>query len=366
MTKARLPIPARAISMTELINLKCTKIIEQTHDVKTFVFSIPAAQSMGYLAGQHTNFSLNIKGKQQHCCYTLSSSPTNTERVSLTIKRVENGIVSNYFHDHFIVGNVIQAQTANGNFHLPEKIPKKVLLLSAGSGITPMISMLRYMSVMQSNNEIVFFHSAHTEQDLIARTAIDNLALQHGNCQVIYTLSQQIKPQWQGYQGRLNQRMLANISQLEQFDVYVCGPKGFRQNAQQLLKQQGVKREHYHYESFGERPIEQVIVNQPITVKNKPENANKIKPDLYFSKWQRHYQGNNHETLLAQGEAAGLILPYSCRSGSCGSCKAKLITGQVKQLATDGLSEDEKQQGYILLCSCLPISDITIEHDQRR
>jgi ferredoxin len=69
---------------------------------------------------------------------------------------------------------------------------------------------------------------------------------------------------------------------------------------------------------------------------------------------------------LVQGENAGLILPYSCRAGSCGRCKAKLVTGQVKQLATDGLSQDDQQQGYILLCSCLPLSDLTIEHDQRR
>jgi ferredoxin len=95
------------------------------------------------------------------------------------------------------------------------------------------------------------------------------------------------------------------------------------------------------------------------------EKKNK-QPMLYFSKWQKHYQGNNHETLLTQGENAGLIIPYSCRAGCCGSCKAKLISGQVKQLATDGLSKDEQQQGYILLCSCLPLSDVSIEHDQRR
>jgi len=352
--------------MIKPIYLKCTKIIEQTHDVRTFVFSIPSAQPMSYLAGQHINFYLNIKGKQHHCCYTLSSSPTNTERISLTIKRIPNGIISNYFHDHFIVGNVIQAQGAKGGFHLPEKIPNKVLLLSAGIGITPMLSMLRYMSVIQSNNEVVFFHSAHTEQDLIARIAIDNLALQHGNCQVIYTLSQQVKPQWQGYQGRLNQRMLASISQLELFNVYVCGPKSFRQNAQELLKKQGVKRDKYHYESFGERPIEQEVANKSSAIKEQPENTIKAKPNLYFSKWQKYHKGNSHETILIQGEAAGLILPYSCRAGCCGSCKAKLINGQVKQLTTDGLSKQEQEQGYILLCSCLPLSDVSIEHDQRR
>jgi len=346
--------------MAKLISLKCIKIIEQTHDVKTFVFSIQTAQSMAYLAGQHITFSLQINEKKRKCCYTLSSSPTNTEQVSITIKRLIHGEVSNYFHDHFKIGDVIQAKAASGDFHLPNPIPNKVLLLSAGSGITPMLSMLRYMTVRQCNNDIVFFHSAHSEQDLIARAAIDNLAIRHGNCRVIYTLSQQVKPQWQGYQGRLNQRMLSNISQIHDYDIYVCGPKGFRQSAQQLLKQLGVKRENYHYESFGERHMESVVTNPPTL------SIKKSKLDIYFSKWQKHYQGNDKDTLLEQGEAAGLILPYSCRAGCCGSCKAKLISGEVKQLATDGLSKAEQQQGYILLCSCLALSDVKIEHDRVR
>ena len=214
--------------------------------------------------------------------------------------------------------------------------------------------------------KLFFFHCAHTEQDLIAHSSIDSLAIHHGNCQVIYTLTQQVNPYWQGYQGRVNQRMLANISQLNQFDVYVCGPKGFRQHTQQLLQQLGIKRENYHYESFGERPIEQDIVEQTNVVEKKVENKVTKKPDLYFSKWNKHHQGNNYETLLTQGENAGLILPYSCRAGCCGSCKAKLINGQVKQSTTDGLSKEEQKQGYILLCSCLPLSDVQIQHDQRR
>ena len=87
--------------MTTSISLTCTKIIVQTHDVKTFIFSVPLSLSITYLAGQHINFSLVIKGQQRDCCYTLSSSPTNTDRVSLTIKRIGNGVMSNYFHDYF-------------------------------------------------------------------------------------------------------------------------------------------------------------------------------------------------------------------------------------------------------------------------
>ena len=346
--------------MIKLIPLHCIKIITQTHDVKTFIFTFPSLQPVTYLAGQHINFYLVIKGEQWLCCYTLSSSPTNTKQVSITIKRIPKGIVSNYFHDLFAVGETINIQPPSGNFHLPDTIPKKVLLLSAGSGITPMLSMLRFMSVMQSSNKVIFFHSAKSEQDLIAQGAIEQLSQQHGHCQVIYTLTQQDKPSTFGYHGRLNKSMFANIQQINEYDVYVCGPKEFRQKAQEILKQLGIKRENYHYESFGEKAK---AIKQQENIKPMPATIKNTTLNLHFSKWNKHHKGNNSESILLQGETAGLILPFSCRAGCCGGCKAKLINGEVKQLTTEGLSKEEQAQGYVLLCRSIPLSDVKIEHE---
>lgn len=86
------------------------------------------------------------------------------------------------------------------------------------------------------------------------------------------------------------------------------------------------------------------------------------KVSIFFRRWHKYFQGNKHQSILEQGEAAGLILPYSCRAGCCGSCKAKLVSGQVKQLSTNGLSAGEQQQGYILLCSCNALTDVEIIH----
>lgn len=93
-----------------------------------------------------------------------------------------------------------------------------------------------------------------------------------------------------------------------------------------------------------------------------PQNSSN-KVSIKFSRWNKQFQGNKQDSLLEQGEAAGLILPYSCRGGSCGSCKAKLINGEVKQNATHGLSSIEQQQGYILLCSCEALTDVEVSHE---
>lgn len=93
---------------------------------------------------------------------------------------------------------------------------------------------------------------------------------------------------------------------------------------------------------------------------SKPHKKNL---SIYFTRWKKSYQGNSSEPLLDQGEKAGLILPYSCRGGSCGSCKAKLIKGEVRQGANDGLSLNEQAQDYILLCCSTPLTDVEISHE---
>jgi len=90
---------------------------------------------------------------------------------------------------------------------------------------------------------------------------------------------------------------------------------------------------------------------------------NSDKVSIYFKRWDKRYKGNTQENLLAQGEKAGLILPYSCLGGYCGSCKAKLISGEVKQHSTDGLTVNEQSEGYILLCSCNALTDVEVAHD---
>jgi len=365
-------------STQQTFQLVCQKIQHETHDVKTFIFSYPKSETTGLfkqLPGQHINFSIHIAGKKHHCCYTLSSSPTEYDYISITIKRIPGGLISNHFHDHFQVGQSISTSNASGSFYLSEPIPQKVLLLSAGSGITPMLSMLRFMAARRCKNQVIFLHSAHGEDDLIARSEIEDLARQHGRCKVVYTLTQPVKSDWQGFEGRITKQMLRGIPQLTNYHVFTCGPKSFRQTAQQIFKELGLPRNQYHFESFGEHEYSKqnssrLAVKQSSKIsepQGEPsqvkQNNSKSKVSICFSRWNKTYQGNTQDSLLEQGENAGLILPYSCRVGLCGRCKAKLISGQVKQHSTNGLADNEQQQGYILLCSCNALTDIEISHE---
>ena len=344
----------KVYSTASNLTLQCIKIVQETHDVKTFILKNEVNESIQYLAGQHLPISLKINGKSIQRCYTLSSAPSRPEQLAITVKRVNDndiaGTASNYLHDNFPIGTKIVAKQPQGTFHLRSHTKPK-LFLSAGSGITPMLSMLRTLTDSATAVDIVFFHSAHTEQDLIAADEISTLAKQQGQCHIEYTLTKHASTQWPGYQGRLNKNMLGNISNLVTREVYVCGPKAFRNKAQTLLEQLGLPSEQFHFESFGERKPQPQL--EPAT------NARK-KINILFNSWNTAYKGNTEETLLEQAEAAGLILPYSCRGGMCGSCRVKLESGDVEQLCKDGLSDLDQQQGYILACTCIPKSDIVI------
>ena len=358
------PAEQKPAANRESFPLVCRKIIQETHDVKSFILTPQQGENcnLDYQAGQHLPISLNLAGEKVNATYTLSSSPTRSGSLMITVKRVPGGRVSNYLHDEFRVGDTLTARTPGGKFHLNSTDISKVLLLSAGSGITPMLSMLKAMTDQALDNDVVFFHSARSEKDLIAKEEVAALALHHGNCRVSYTLTRSAMPQWTDYQGHINSRMLAKIPDLARRQVFVCGPESFRENAKRLLLALGLPQSAYHFESFGKakKPTQE---QQP-TPGAQPEQATPEKTakkvNILFDSWDKQVEGNNSETLLEQGEAAGLILPYSCRGGMCGSCKVKLQSGEVEQLASDGLSDAEQEQGYVLACSCIPISDVLI------
>ncbi|MFT5756341.1 MAG: hypothetical protein ACI9LM_001058 [Alteromonadaceae bacterium] len=343
-------------STAENLTLICEKIIDETHDVKTFIFKNTRDEIITYKAGQHLPLALTIDDETVNRCYTLSSSPTRPHTLAITVKKIVNGYIqgtaSSFFHDVFLVGDTLKCKQPSGNFHLEDKENSKVLLLSAGSGITPMLAMLKVMTDQAIANDVVFFHSAHSEKDLIAEHDVAALAKQHGHCKIHYTLTRSSKADSQYYQGRISKQILTNITDLTQRQVYVCGPKPFRELAKSLLLTLGLDENHYHEESYGLRLQEEITPEKVVEVTKKI--------NISFNSWNKNHQGNNKDTLLEQAEESGIMLPYSCRGGMCGCCKVKLEQGNVEQLADDGLTDNEKTQGYILACSCIPKTDLII------
>jgi len=235
----------------DLEPLECIAIIDETYNVKSFRFKSKKDAWFQFLPGQHTTLLLNIDGKDVMRTYTITSSPTRPHTITITSKRLPEGVVTNWMHDNLKVGDCIDALNIGGSFSVAlDKPRRKVLLMSGGSGITPMFSMTRYFVDLAIDVDIVFLHNAQIPQDLIGKYELDHYAHHQPNFDLHY-ICNEADTSWQGEGGFLSAEMLTHLvpDYLDR-EIYCCGPEAYMVNVKGLLKAGGFDLRCYHQESF--------------------------------------------------------------------------------------------------------------------
>ena len=325
--------------------LTCVEREMVARDFCTFWFKkLEGGALPDYQPGQHLPIQLEIEGQSVARRYTLSSSPSHPERYGISVKRVEGGQVSNWLHDNFKPGSNLIAQHPDGIFHLGDE-RDKVLLLSGGSGVTPMLSILRYLADHKQVDDVVFYHQCSTREDIPSEQELNDIAEAFPGLTLHIALSQ-ADDQWQGLKGRFAAEHLALISDLTARQVFVCGPNPFMDSAKALLLEHGLPPKQYHQEAFA--------VARPDVGESQ---------DLYIFIGEQMIPATNQRTLLEHVETAGVNLPSSCRAGVCGTCKVTLVKGDAIQMDAPALSNEERQAGKVLACCCTPTSNVTVELD---
>jgi ferredoxin-NADP reductase len=233
-----------------------------------------------------------------------------------------------------------------GDFHLSEQ-HDKLLLLSAGSGITSMLSMVNYLSENNQLQDVVFYHQCSKKHDIPQRAQLEQLAKQHPTLQVHIALT---KPEqyWQGLTGRFDQQHLKVIQELNDRQVFVCGPQAFMESAKNQLIKNGLPPLQYHQEAFGMAKAD----------------VGEYK-DVYITVDDKDIPATNQNTLLEHLTNNGIKIKSSCRAGVCGACKVTLQDGEVVQMSTSALSEEERAAGVVLACCCTPITDVVVLTGER-
>ncbi len=324
------------------MTLTCVEREEIAQDFVTLWLEPSKGSLPNYLPGQHLPIEVDINGKKIGRRYTLSSSPSRPGRYAISVKRIAGGRVSNALLDNLQVGDVLEAENPDGQFHLKTHDAQPLLLLSAGSGVTPMLSMVRYLADHNQLNDVVFYHQCRTEHDIPCRSELEQLKREHSGLEVKICLTQPAVD-WFGLKGRLSLSHIKQIKDVEQRQVFVCGPDGFMQKAKNLLLKKGLPEAHYHQEAFGVSAVEA-----------RPEKEVEIE----FNGLK--IQGNNQKTLLDQIEDAGKVVSNSCRAGLCGACKVQLTSGQVHHPDVPALTDEERAMGTVLACCAIPETDITV------
>jgi glycine betaine catabolism B len=357
-------------------DLVCRKVLDITHDVKSFLFEPAGEYVFRFDPGQFITLELEIDGRPLSRCYTISSPPTRPHLIAITVKRVPGGPVSNWLHTHLSPGARISARAPLGAFTLTGRLAGKYLFLSGGSGITPVMSMTRTLHDLGADSDILFVHSARTPQDIIFRRELEAIAAVSPNIRVVHICEEDSPAErWQGPRGRLTAELLQTITpDLAGRVTFTCGPPLYMAAVRRILGQLGYDMRQYHEESFtfeslpaAERPAEPAAPAAPNGAAAPVPPSGLAGHDalavhtVEFVRSGRTIACAADQCVLDAALAAGLQPPASCTQGMCGTCKTTVLSGQVDMHHNGGIRPKEIAQGKILICCSTPLSDLQLD-----
>jgi ferredoxin-NADP reductase len=313
---------------------------QQTHDTKTLRFQLLDERLLCAKPGQFLTFQWTIDGQRVTRSYTISSSSVRENYVEITPKRIENGCVSVFLNERAKPGLAVEASGPYGRFYFDEILHKSIVLIAAGSGITPMISMLRYIDDLQLATPATLLYCVRTGAEIIFENELVRLSGSLPNFKYEVCLSRP-DPTWKGRSGRLSAEFVTqNVTDLDSHTFFLCGPKGFMDNAHQILSTLGVNQDRVLQESFGESKRS----TEPNPLEARPFET------VVFIHSQKVCQVSAGSTLLDLAERNEVQIPYECRQGLCGTCATRVLSGTVQMDVEAGLTAEQKNAGYVLPC----------------
>jgi ferredoxin-NADP reductase len=253
---------------------------------------------------------------------------------------MENGRVSVFLNERAKPGLEVEASGPYGGFYFDETHHKSIVLIAAGSGITPMMSMLSYIDDLKLMNPVTLLYCVRTHEDVIFQAELGQLRKSLPNFKYEECLSRP-GPAWNGHSGRLTEEFVSqHVADLDSPTFFLCGPRGFMDNAHQILSSLGIHEDRILQESFGEgRSPTESLPAEGRTVER-----------VVFIHTNKVCQAPAGSTLLEVAEKNGVQIPYGCRLGLCGTCSTRVLSGAVQMDVEDGLTTEQKNAGYVLPC----------------
>ena len=337
--------------------LECVGVLPEAPEVATDNLQAPSAALFRYNPGQFVTLVLPVPGGPLYRTYTVSSSPSRPISLTVTVKAQAGSLGTRWMLDHLRPGMRIKATGPGGDFSHLNHPSQKFLFISAGSGITPMMSMTTYMYDAGREPDIVFINCARRPSDIIFRQRLEHMASRISGLELAWVVENTDRFQpWTGYRGQLNQLLLglAAPDYLER-EVFCCGPEPFMAAVRDALAGLGYDMDRYHQESFHAPVGATGDVPEGITLDDT------VTAQIEFLLSGRTVECAETDTLLGAARAAGLNIPSGCTFGICGTCKVKKASGQVHMVHNGGITDEDIADGYILACCSNPIGKVAIE-----
>jgi ferredoxin-NADP reductase len=291
----------------------------------------------GFSAGQFVRLYVDIDGVRHSRCYSPACSQHETDHIEITVKGHPEGLVSGFLNQRAHPGMVVGLSEADGDFVLPAERPEQLLLISGGSGITPVMSILRTLCDEEHTGAVTFAHYAPLRVDVVYRRTLDRIAARHPNVRVALICTR-------AGGGHLSREQLADVApHAASAETYVCGPPGLIEAARRIWADDGIA-DRLHVESFlppSLAPPGDVAVGN-VTFARAGEQVR-----------------NSGRSLLEQAESAGLSPQFGCRMGICRTCTCRKTAGSVRNVVTGELSSPEQED--IRICVSVPLGDVELD-----
>ncbi len=347
------------------------EVRKETADCVSVAFEIPEnlKSSFQFLAGQSLTMRTTLNGEEVRRTYSICSSPLDNEwRVA--IKKVEGGTFSQFANEQLKPGDVIEVMQPVGKFNttLHPENQKNYLAFAAGSGITPVLSLIKTTLRTEPKSSFTLVYGNRSKNSIILKEELEAIKDKYLQRFRMYHVLSRERTDTPLHSGRVDKTKLEELSRVINYsnihEVFICGPEEMIFSVRDFLEQKNLPKKNIHFELFT-TPGMKSGVTKKVSADATDERKAKIslKADGIMFDFEVPFHG---ETILDAALKKGADLPFACKGGVCTTCKAKLIEGEVEMEVHWGLEEDEVEQGYILTCQSHPVSErVVIDFDEK-
>jgi ring-1,2-phenylacetyl-CoA epoxidase subunit PaaE len=334
------------------ITLKIIQIRKDTANTKSFILKQLSGHPIHYKPGQFLTLIFPKKNSEERRSYSISSTPYLNEPLTITVKRIDNGEYSRYLFDSVQEGDVLFSIGASGFFTLPEPTIyyTQLFFLAAGSGITPILPLIKTVLYGSIPAHVTLLYSNRSTDDTIFLTDLQHLKKKFPkkfHLELLFSSSQNL------LKARLTKFLLLQfihekVIKKDETLFYICGPFQYMQMATITLLTEGIPSKNIRKENFStEKPV----------IKDLPPDVNPHNVQIHFEGQQYNFTVQYPFTILQTAKQAGVMLPYSCEAGKCGTCAATCLRGNVWHSYNEVLLDRELELGRILTCTGYPYGE---------
>ncbi len=339
------------------LSFRIVDIIHETPDTKSFYLEHVGGTIISCLPGQFLTFIFQDAGHEVRRSYSLGSAPGVDKYLYITVKRKPNGSISRRLFEHYKTGDLLTAIEPSGKFIIDEPISTRYIFIAAGSGITPIFSIIKHLLYFHDNATVLLINQSRNEENIIYNIQLEQLRQKFSSRFTVKQLfSQPVSHEY--FSQRLNNMLVETLikQQVSQYNIselqcYICGPQLFMLMAQFTLKLLHFKDHQIHKEQF-------VITPPPPAPLIAGTSAKKIV--VHYKRKEYRINAAYPTTILDAALQRGIPLPYSCKAGICSTCMATCTKGEILMSNNEVLTEKDISAGKVLTCTGYAVTDAEI------